>query len=263
LALLVLAAAAGLEVTALHVDHALRPGSEAEAGVVGRAARQVGAHFVALSAPVEPGPNLEARARAARHRALPDDVALGHTADDQAETVLLALLRGSGLAGAAAMAPGPRHPLLALRRVETEAVCTVEGLRPVRDPTNELPVHRRNRVRHEVLPLLGEVAERDVVPLLCRHADHARAALADIDARAQQVDVLDVAGLRAAGDVVAAEALRSWLRSTSTDAHPPDAAAIERVLEVVHGRIVATQINGGWSVARSRGRLRLEPPPDR
>ena len=102
---------------------------------------------------VAPGPNLEARARAARFAVLPADVATGHTMDDQAETILVNLLRGAGADGLAGMAPGRRHPLLGLRRLETHALCAEVGLEPVCDPSNADPAFVRNRVRHELLPL--------------------------------------------------------------------------------------------------------------
>jgi tRNA(Ile)-lysidine synthase len=122
LALLVLAAAARCEVTAYHVDHGLRAGSDTEAEVVSGAADRVGARFETRQVSVAPGPNLEARARAARFGALPAGVATGHTMDDQAETILVNLLRGAGADGLAGMEPGHRHPLLDLRRAETHAV---------------------------------------------------------------------------------------------------------------------------------------------
>ncbi|GIT68641.1 MAG: hypothetical protein Ct9H300mP26_3280 [Acidimicrobiales bacterium] len=108
---------------------------------------------------------MEARARSARFAALPDDVLTGHTADDQAETIILHLLRGGGPDALAGMGD-EHHPIIKLRRADTESVCQIFEWKPVEDPTNEDPRFRRNRVRHEVLPLLNEVAERDVVPLL-------------------------------------------------------------------------------------------------
>ena len=178
LALLVLVRAAGFEATAVHVDHGLRAGSAAEADVVAAAAARFGAGFRAERVVIEPGPNLEARARAARYAVLPAGVLTGHTADDQAETVLLNLLRGSGLDGLAGMravpaGTGPRRPLLAIRRAETVALCTAFGLQPVADPSNADPAHRRNRIRHELLPLAAAIAERDVAALLARQADPA------------------------------------------------------------------------------------------
>jgi tRNA(Ile)-lysidine synthase len=156
LALLVLAVHAGCTVTAVHVDHGLREGSADEADVVRDAAARYGAAFRAETVDVSPGPNLEARARAARYAVLPRDVLTGHTADDQAETVLLNLLRGAALDGLAGMRP-EGHPILALRRFETEALCAAEGLTPVVDPSNVDPAYRRNRVRHELLPALRSV----------------------------------------------------------------------------------------------------------
>src|SRR5688500_8221660 len=167
LALLALASAAGRRVLAVHVDHGLREGSEGEAAVVAAAAERFAADFRAERVTVDPGPNLEARARAARYAVLPPDVLTGHTADDQAETVLLNLLRGAGLDGLAGMRR-ERHPLLDLRRHETEAVCRAEGIQFFTDPTNADPVHRRNRVRAELVPLLNDIAERDAVPILAR-----------------------------------------------------------------------------------------------
>jgi len=149
LALLVLAVRAGLDVTAVHVDHGLRPGSDAEADVVAGVCEALGARFRSERVVVEPGSNLEARARASRYDVLPPDVLTGHTADDQAETVLLNLLRGSGVEGLAGMRRDGRRPLLDLRRADTEAVCAAAGLEPVRDPSNDDPVHRRNRVRQD------------------------------------------------------------------------------------------------------------------
>ncbi len=253
LALLVLAVAAGCHVTAVHVDHGLRPGSAAEADVVREAAERLGAAFRAEKVDVAPGPNLEARARAARYAVLPPDVLTGHTADDQAETVLLNLLRGAGLDGLAGMR-SEGHPILALRRTETEALCAAEGLTPVVDPTNADPAHRRNRVRHELLPLLGAIAERDPVPILARQAALLRDEADALAALAAVLDPTDAPALAAAPPAVARRALRAWL---TTD-HPPDAATVERVLAVARNEAKAADVGGGRRVARTRNVLRLE-----
>ena len=256
LALLVLAVAAGCQATAVHVDHGLRPGSADEAGVVRAAAAGLGAGFRAEKVDVGPGPNLEARARAARYGVLPPDVLTGHTGDDQAETVLLNLLRGAGLDGLAGMRAGVRHPLLALRRAETEAVCAAEGLTPVTDPTNADPAHRRNRVRAELLPLLAVVAGRDVVPLIARQAALLRDDADVLDALAATVDPTDARALAAAPAALARRAVRRWLADGRD--HPPDAATVERVLAVARNQATATDVGGGRRVARTRNVLRLE-----
>src|SRR5205807_2102680 len=197
LALLVLAVAAGCVATAVHVDHGLRDGSADEADVVCDAAARLGTGFRAERVQVPPGPNLEARARAARYAVLPADVLTGHTADDQAETILLNLLRGAGRTGLAGMAPG-RHPLLRLRRRETRELCAAEGLTPVDDPSNVDPAQRRNRVRAALVPPLDAIVERDVVPLLARQAELMRDEDDLLDELAAAVDPTDARLLAAA-----------------------------------------------------------------
>jgi tRNA(Ile)-lysidine synthase len=258
LALLVLAVAAGCRATAIHVDHGLRPGSADEAEVVRLAADRLGAAFRAEKVDVAPGPNLEARARAARYGVLPAGVLTGHTADDQAETVLLNLLRGAGLDGLSGMRGGPMsgHPLLALRRFETEGVCAAEGLVPVDDPTNAHAVHRRNRVRAELLPLMGAVAERDVAPVLARQAALLRDDADLLDHLAAAVDPTDARAVAAAPPALARRAVRSWL--TAGRDHPPDGPTVERVLAVARGDARAADVGGGRRVARTRNVLRLE-----
>ena len=211
LALLALAVEAGCVVTVHHVDHGLRPGSAVEADRVRVAAERFGAAFRSHAVHVPAGPNLEARARAARYGALPEGVLTGHTADDQAETVLLNLVRGAGLDGLAGMAPA-RRPLRRLRRVETQGLCVELGLDVFHDPSNDDPAFRRNRVRHELLPLLDDLAQRDVVPVLARQADLLRddaAVLAELAA-----DLL----LAAADDPAAAAAVAA--ADTAADPAP-------------------------------------------
>ena len=258
LALLVLAVAAGCRVTAVHVDHGLRAGSAAEADLVAAAARRFGADFRAERVIVAEGPNLEDRARRARHAALGPDAATGHTADDQAETVLANLLRGAGVHGLAAMRAGPRHPLLGLRRADTEAVCDHLGLVPVRDPSNDDPRFVRNRIRHELLPLCAAIAGRDVVPVLARQAGLLAGDAELLDALASVIDPEDAGALAAAPEAAARRSIRGWL--TGVGDHPPPLDAVDRVLEVARGVRRATEVPGGRRVRRSGGRLSVAPP---
>jgi tRNA(Ile)-lysidine synthase len=256
LALLFLAVAAGCRVTAVHVDHGLRPGSDGEAAVVATVAAGLGAGFRSERVAVAPGPNLVARARAARYAVLPAGVLTGHTADDQAETVLLNLLRGAGLDGLSGMAPAG-HPLLGVRRAETGALVAAAGVVPVRDPSNADPTHRRNRVRAELLPLLDAIADRDVAAVLARQAGILRAESTFLDDLATALDPTDARALAAAPAVLARRAVRRWLRED----HPPSAATVERVLEVARGGRRATETGDGRRVARSHGRLSVSPSP--
>ncbi len=262
LALLVLAVAAGCRVTAVHVDHGLRPGSAAEADVVAEAAARFGAAFRREQVAVPDGPNLEARARSARFAVLPPSVATGHTMDDQAETVLLNLLRGAGLDGVGAMQPGPEHPLLGLRRRETRELCEAVGLTPVADPSNDDRRYLRNRVRHELLPLLADLARRDVVPLLARQAALAREDAAFLDALAAErvPDPTGAAALSGAPRPLARRAVRQWLRELDDEHHPPSLAEVERVLAVAAGQAVGTELSGGFRVHRRAQRLLVDPP---
>ena len=261
LALLVLATAAGCDVTAVHVDHGLRAGSTAEAAVVHDAAARFGARFESRRVSVPAGPNLEARARAARFAVLPADVATGHTMDDQAETILINLLRGAGADGLAGMEPGGRHPLLSLRRSETHALCAAFGLAPVCDESNADPSFVRNRVRHELLPLCAEVSGRDPVPLLARQAGVLRAEVALLDtlAAAALPDPADARAVAKADRVLARRALRQWLREAGGDEHPPSLAEVDRTMAVAAGTALGTELAGGRRVRRSGGRLRVEP----
>ncbi|MCU1495668.1 MAG: tilS [Acidimicrobiaceae bacterium] len=259
LALLVLAVAAGCDATAYHVDHGLRAGSAAEAEVVADAAVRLRVDFVALAVDCPPGPNLEARARHARAGALPPGAATGHTADDQAETVFVNLLRGSGADGLSAMRPGPSHPILGLRRSETVHLVASLGLQVVSDPSNNDPAYQRNRIRHELLPLAGEIARRDLVPLLSRQAGLLADEVDLLDQLAGRLDPTDARALADAPVVLARRAVRRWLAGLDGRGYPPDAAAVERVIAVAGGAVVACEVAGGLRVRRSKGRLLAEP----
>lgn len=253
LALLALAVAHGCDVTATHVDHGLRPGSVAEAEVVADAASRFGAAFRSCAVEVAPGPNLEARARDARYGCLPADVLTGHTADDQAETVLVNLLRGAATSGLSGIRPSARRPLLGLRRAETSELCRALGLRPVDDPSNADARFVRNRVRHELLPLLDDISGRDLAPVLVRQADLLRDDGDLLDLLAAELDPTDAKALAAAPIALARRAVRRWL----TVEHPPDAATVDRVLAVARGVAVACELGGGRRIERRAQRLHL------
>jgi tRNA(Ile)-lysidine synthase len=252
----VLAIEAGCTVDAVHVHHGLRPSADDDAAVARTLAERLGATFRLVHVDVEEGPNLEARARAARRSALGDRAMTGHTADDQAETVLLALLRGSGAAGLGAIGPGHRHPILALRRAETRSLCVERGLTVVEDPTNTDPRFRRNRIRHELVPLLCDIAARDVTPLLTRTADLLRSDEQFLDELAAHVDPTDATGLARAPRVLGARAVRHWLQH---DGYPPDADTVARVLAVAAGDAAASEVGLGRRVERHGDRLVLLP----
>jgi tRNA(Ile)-lysidine synthase len=255
--LMVLAVAAGCTVTAVHVDHGLRSGSHTEAELVAAVAERFGAAFRSETIDVSGGPNLEARAREARYAVLPGDVMTGHTADDQAETMLLNLMRGASSTGLAAMRPGPRRPILALRRATTVRFCHAEGIKAIDDPTNRDPAFLRNRVRHELLPLMNEMAVRDLVPVLTRQAGLLRDDGDLLDQLAESIDPTDAKRLAAAPVQLARRAVRRWL---TTD-HPPDAATVERVLRVAGGQVTGCDVGSGRRVERSRQRLQLLGEP--
>lgn len=257
-ALLVLAVAAGCSVTAVHVDHGLRAGSDTEAAVVAATTARLGATFRSERVSVPPGPNVEARARAARYAVLPRGVLTGHTADDQAETVLAHLLRGSGRRGLSAMRPDGDtvvRPILALRRSETRELCTRLGLVTVDDPSNRDPRLTRTRIRHELLPLAADIAARDLVPVLTRQADLLRDEDDLLDSLARGLDPCDARALAAAPAALARRAVRRWIAAQPGREHPLDAAAVERVLAVARGEAVACELGGGVRVARSGQRL--------
>lgn len=259
LALLALAVSAGCAVTAVHVDHGLRAGSSRDAEVVAAAATRFGAAFRSERVCVDTGADLEARARAARFAVLPDDVLTGHTADDQAETMLLNLMRGSALDGLAAMRSG-RHPLRCLRRRETQALCAELSLAPVVDAMNLDVAFRRNRVRLELMPLLDDIAERDVTAVLARQADLWRDEVDLLDALASEIDATDAPALAAAKPALARRAVRRWLRErTDAETHPPDSAAVERVLAVARGEALACEISPHLRISRTKQRLVMRP----
>lgn len=221
------AAAAGvLPTTALIVDHGLQAGSAATAAAAQARALELGcveARVLPVRVGSAGGP--EAAARAARYTALDAarrgaPVLLGHTLDDQSETVLLGLGRGSGarsLAGMRVEDPPWFRPLLGQRRAVTVAACAELGLTPWDDPHNRDPRFTRVRLRREVLPLLEEVLGGGVAQALARTADALREdndlldALAAERLRGDPGDGLTVAAVRDLPAALRRRVLRGWL----------------------------------------------------
>lgn len=184
---------AGLRAGAVVVDHALQPGSEAVAERAAQKARELGLEPVlVLRVELRAADGPEADARSARYgafeRALADTgasgILLAHTLDDQAETVLLGLARGSGptsLHGMAATSGPYLRPLLGLRRADTVAFCSDSGLEPWHDPHNVDPAYARVRVRGTVLPVLERELGPGVAEALARTADQLREDSAALD----------------------------------------------------------------------------------
>lgn len=184
------------------VDHGLQQdSSEHTARVVSQMAALGVDETASIRVTVDPGPHgVEAGAREARYAALAqlaqhfgsDVVLLGHTLDDQAETVLLGLTRGSGGRSIAGMRrrftrDGVRfdRPLLGLTRAQTEAACSAQDLTWWTDPHNTDPRFVRSRIRHDVMPLLESSLGPGVAAALARTAESVRE---DVDALDDQAD---------------------------------------------------------------------------
>src|SRR2546428_2976758 len=215
----------GLVLHVGHFDHRARPrAAAADAAFVAELANHIGATLRVGRA--ETPPKNEDDARNARYEFLrrvardlgATAIATGHTRDDQAETVLLHMTRGSGLAGLAGMRPerdGIVRPLLTLARVDTAAVCAAAKITPREDPSNPSLRFGRNRVRHRVLPELAKL-NPDVASAIARLADAAAVvadtsavdAAATLDAAASQ-NTVALDRLPAGGDAPAG-ALALW-----------------------------------------------------
>ncbi len=171
----------GFTLSACAVDHGLREAAAAEIALAAALSAALEVPFDRESVKVEPGGNLQARARAARHEALRQVatrreaaiIATGHTADDRAETVLLRLLRGAGPRGLAVLPPRDGllvRPLIRARRSDVESYVRSHRLDVASDPSNQDPRFARVRVRRDLLPLLVTMAPR-IVESLCGLAD--------------------------------------------------------------------------------------------
>ena len=240
---------------ALHIHHGLSPNAGRWLAHCESVARSLGARFDAQHVEVRrrPGESIEAAARDARYRALDmlcvqhgvPTLWLAHHADDQAETVLLQLLRGAGVAGLAAMAPhrvegsstvGRARPFLALLRAQLERYARSRELRWVEDESNADTRYARNALRHDVIPALT-IHFPGFRDALARTASHAASAqrllddLARIDLKAIEKDdgrALSRRALLALDGARAANAMRWWMRSSGLPV--PSAARLAEML---------------------------------
>ena len=233
------AAARAKPTTALIVDHRLQRDSWRVAATARDQAMSVGcvdAQVLCVEVGTTGGP--EAAARTARYRALDDargdaPVLFAHTLDDQAETVLLGLGRGSGARSIAGMRPCDPpwyRPLLSVRRADTHAACAELGLSPWHDPHNADRRFTRTRLRTEVLPLLEDVLGGGVAEALARTATALREDTDTLDDVAQRAltemgaaGSLDVTRLATLSEAVRRRVIRGWLlaggASGLTDKH--------------------------------------------
>ncbi|MGN6251519.1 MAG: tRNA lysidine(34) synthetase TilS [Marmoricola sp.] len=214
------------------VDHGLQDGSAAHTDAVVAQMAGLGVEETAsIRVTVDPGPaGIEAGAREARYAALGQlaahvragTVLLGHTLDDQAETVLLGLARGSGARSLQGMrrtwvedGVAFARPLLDLTRAHTEAACAAENITWWADPHNSDPRFLRSRVRHDVLPVLERELGPGVAAALARTADALREDVAALDDLAAEHAVAlhrpegwDAAGIAALPDALALRVVR-------------------------------------------------------
>lgn len=269
---------AGGAVRAIVVDHGLQPESATTASAVVGLLAERGVLAEAVRVEVHPGHDgLEAAARDARLAALAAPglpVLLGHTLDDQAEQVLLGLLRGSGTRSLAGMpaARGPfLRPLLGTRRATTVAACEEWGVTPWQDPMNFDPAFARVRARR-ALALLADQLGRDLAPNLARTALLARADADHLDELVTNLDtfgegfamdeglpeygpVLAVAGLEALPDALRWRALRRWLTACGARPTMTHVLAVDQL--IVGWRGQGPIDVPGARVRRHEGELRL------
>jgi tRNA(Ile)-lysidine synthase len=260
------AAAAVRPTTALIVDHGLQPGSEAVAETAKRQAMTLGcvaAQVLQVQVGSAGGP--EAAARVARYAALEAaragaPVLLAHTLDDQAETVLLGLGRGSGarsIAGMRACDPPWYRPLLGVRRSATVAACAELGLSVWSDPHNNDRRFTRVRLRTEVLPLLEDVLGGGVAEALARTAAALREDTDALDrlaehhlAAARSGPGLAVAGISDLHEALRRRVIRGWLLSGGA------AGITDHQIRAVDALVTAWRGQGGvavsWDVANTR-----------
>ena len=260
----------GTPCRAVVVDHGLQQGSDAVASGVEEQLGGMGVDARVVRVTVTPtGAGLEADAREARysalaeHRSTSEVVLLGHTLDDQAETVLLGLARGSGVRSLAGMPPARGEfvrPLLGLGREVTASCCAEQGLTPWRDPHNEDQRFARVRVRTRVMPVLEDELGPGVRESLARTAELARADADLLDSLTPPVGGEDPSALWLAGldPALRGRYIREWLLARREgDVAAVHVSAIDELVTGWRGQ-KGVSVPGG-RVTRRDGRLRWEP----
>ena len=257
LALAAAAAAEKKDVRCVVVDHGLQDGSAEVARRAADVARGFGLAAGVVRVEVGEG-NLEAAARSARYEALlayGSDVWVGHTADDQAETLLLGALRGNP----SGMAPRTGHivrPFLGTRRADTVGACEELGLDPWHDPMNADPAFRRVAMRNQVLPLLSELLGGDAVPALAATADRIAADQALIASLTDLAPTTCCAELKADAGPVRRRRLAAWLLGEGVPLQGDQLDAVEALVVDWHGQ-GPVAVAGGRAVVREGGQLAI------
>jgi tRNA(Ile)-lysidine synthase len=267
-------AGAVAKVLALHVDHGLRPGGADDAACAAVTCALLGVPFESVRVRVAPG-NVQAEARRARYRALRAEaarvgatrIATGHTRTDQAETVLLQLLRGAGARGLAAIPPRRGmvvRPLIDRSRAEGIAWLEELGLAWRDDPTNATPRFARNRLRQTVWPhllALAPAAERVLARAADLARDDERALAASGRAAAPSGTSIEVAALAAERLAVRRRVVRRLWRAAGGRAAALESKHVEAVLALTRRRGPGRATLPGGLEARCRyGRLGIGAP---
>ena len=257
LALAAAAAAENKDVRCVVVDHGLQEGSAEVAGRATQAVRAFGLAAEVVRVKVAEG-NLEAAARSARYEALlayGADVWVGHTADDQAETLLLGALRGNP-SGMAPRTGRVVRPFLGIRRADTVGACDELGLKPWHDPMNADPAFRRVAVRRQVLPLLSELLGGDAVPAIAATADRIAADQALIASLTDLSPTTSCAELAEDAGPIRRRRLAAWLLEEGVPVQGDQLEAVEALVVDWHGQ-GPVAVAGGRAVVREGGKLAL------
>ncbi|OFL13728.1 tRNA(Ile)-lysidine synthetase [Corynebacterium sp. HMSC067D03] len=257
LALVAAAAAEQKDVSVVVVDHGLQPGSAEIAERAAAVAREFGFASTVANVTVGPG-NVEAAAREARYAALLEsgrDVWVAHTADDQAETLLLGALRGNP-SGMAQRNGKIVRPFLHIRRADTVGACEELGLEVWHDPMNSDPAYRRVAMRQSIIPALTDLLGGDAVPALATTANRIAADQALIEQLADLTLTTSCVELEGDAGPVRRRRLAIWLLDEGVRVQGDQLAAIEALVTNWRGQ-GPIAVGGGRSVARIDGKLVL------